>query len=169
MGNDVIMHRFNNMMEEFIIKMINAFPCEPKLKTYYNAFKFSRMYSKILPLQIFMGGCLDFKEAIGKRDSNFFLNREGFMDKCRRASSFSNDVGLKDLWDDTSEEIQGFIWDYIQTLFVLGELFIQDNKDSEDVINRVYDFMSLNELSRFKDGSPEGGFSVDFINRMKSN
>ena len=53
-----ILTKFNSIMEEFIVKMLNSYPDEQKLKTYYNAFKISRLYSKQLPIEIFMSRVL---------------------------------------------------------------------------------------------------------------
>ena len=102
-NSSTIIEEFNKTLEEFINKMIIQFPQESKLKTYYSAYKVTKMYDKTMPIKIFMGGCLDFEEQIKKRDAEFFMNRKTFVDKCVRASSFSNDIGLKDRWVSTPE------------------------------------------------------------------
>lgn len=163
---DEILTKFNNLIEEFIVKMLNAYPNEQKLKTYYNAFKISKLYSKQLPIQIFMGGCLDFEEQIKKRDAEFFMNRKTFVDKCVRASSFSNDIGLKDRWVSTPEITKKSIWDYIQTLYVLGEMYIKRDEGVVDKINQIYDSMSISELKRFENESITK-FSDDFTRKIK--
>lgn len=161
-----ILTKFNTIMEEFIVKMLNAFPDEQKLKTYYNAFKISRIYSSKLPIEIFMGGCLDFQEQIKNRDVTFFMNRKAFVDKCVRASSFSDDVGLKDRWDSTPDMTKKSIWDYIQTLFVLGEMYIKKDQTVIDKINKIYDSMSISELKRFENDTVTN-FSDDFTQKIK--
>mgnify|MGYP000898496748 CR=1 FL=1 len=163
---DQLLTKFNNLIEEFIVKMLNAFPDEQKLKTYYNAFKISKLYSNQLPIQIFMGGCLDFEQQIKTRDAEFFMNRKTFVDKCVRASSFSNDIGLKDRWETTPEITKKSIWDYIQTLYVLGEMYIKKDRDIVDKINQVYDSMSISEMKRFENDSVTQ-FSMDFTRKIK--
>jgi len=160
-----ILTKFNSIMEEFIVKMLNSYPDEQKLKTYYNAFKISRLYSKQLPIEIFMGGCLDFQEQIKTRDVEFFLRRKAFVDKCVRASSFSNDIGLKDRWESTPEITKKSIWDYIQTLFVLGEMYIKKDNVVIDKINRIYESMSISEMKRFENDSVTQ-FSDDFAKKI---
>ena len=44
-----IISEFNNTLDEFINKMIIQFPQETKLKTYYSAFKVTKMYDKTIP------------------------------------------------------------------------------------------------------------------------
>lgn len=163
---DQILTQFNTLIEEFIVKMLNAFPDEQKLRTYYNAFKISKLYSKQLPIQIFMGGCLDFEQQIKTRDAEFFINRKTFIDKCVRASSFSNDIGLRDRWESTPEITKKSIWDYIQTLYVLGEMYIKKDQDVVDKINQVYDSMSISEMKRFENDSVTQ-FSEDFTRKIK--
>lgn len=163
---DEILTKFNGLIEEFIVKMLHAFPDEQKLKTYYNAFKISRLYSKQLPIQIFMGGCLDFEEQIKNRDADFFMNRKTFVDKCVRASSFSNDIGLKDRWESTPDITKKSIWDYIQTLYFLGEIYIKKDKGVIDKINKIYDSMSISEMKRFESDNVTK-FSDDFTKKIK--
>ena len=59
-----VIEEFNKTLEEFINKMILQFPEETKLKTYYSAFKVTKMYDKSMPIKIYMGGCLSFTEQI---------------------------------------------------------------------------------------------------------
>jgi hypothetical protein len=157
---------FNNIMDEFMVKMINEVPDEPKIRTYYNAFKISRSFAKDLPLKIFMGGCWDYREFIKNRDSEFFLNKKTFVDKCVNASSFSNDVGLRDRWMSTNEETKDAIWEYVQTLFVLAEMHVGSNEELMGTINNIYNNMSLNEISRFKDPTVNS-FTSSFASKIK--
>lgn len=163
---DEILTKFNSLIEEFIVKMLNTFPDEQKLRTYYNAFKISKLYSRQLPIQIFMGGCLDFEEQIKSRDAEFFLKRQTFVAKCVRASSFSNDIGLKDRWESTPEITKKSIWDYIQTLYVLGEMYIKKDTNVIEKINTVYNSMSISEMKRFENDSITN-FSDDFTEKIK--
>lgn len=161
-----VLEKFNKIMEEFIVKMLNNFPEEKKLKTYYHAFKMSRMYNSALPVEIFMGGCLDFTTQIKSRDANFFINRQSFVDTCVRASSFASDIGLKERWNTVPENTKKAIWDYIQTLYVLGEIYINKNDALIERINNIYSSMSLNEMKRFENDDVTD-FSDDFKLKIK--
>ena len=128
-----IVDEFNKTLDEFINKMIIQFPEEPKLKTYYSAYKVTKMYDKTMPIKIFMGGCLEFSKQIKSRDTEFFAKRKGFVNKLQQASSFSDDIGLVNYWDNLSSNSKKAIWDYVQTLYVMGEMFI--NKDTTIIQN----------------------------------
>lgn len=161
-----VLEKFNEMMNEFMLKMINAFPFEPKLKTYHNAFKISKMYKQQLPIEIFMGGCMDFSDQIKSRNVDFFINRPGFVDKCVRASSFVDDTGLRGKWDETSELTKNSIWDYVQTLYVLGEIYINKDPNLINKINNIYNSMSISELQRFNDENVKE-FSPEFKSKIE--
>jgi hypothetical protein len=144
-NNNKIIQEFNNTLDEFINKMILQFPEEKKLKSYYSAFKVTKMYDKTMPIKIFMGGCLEFSDQIKNRDSEFFETRESFIDKLKSASSFTDDIGLKNYWHNLTDNSKKAIWDYIQTLYIMGEMYI--NKDST-IVNNIYSFynkLSLND------------------------
>ena len=161
-----VIDEFNKTLDEFINKMILQFPEETKLKTYYSAYKVTRMYDKTMPLKIYMGGCLQFSEQIRNRDTNFFAKRKAFVNKIAQASSFTDDTGLVNYWENLSDVSKNAIWDYIQTLFVMGEMYI--NKDSSIVqkINSVYNNISFDEsMQNLKENDT---FTEDFISRINT-
>lgn len=143
-----VIEEFNKTMEEFINKMILQFPQETKLKTYYSAYKVTKIYDKTMPIKIFMGGCLQFTEQIKSRDTEFFAKRKAFVDKIKKASSFSDDIGLVNYWENLSDNSKNAIWDYVQTLFVMGEMYV--NKDTSIIqkINSVYNKVSFDETMK---------------------
>lgn len=161
-----IVDEFNKTLDEFINKMIIQFPEEPKLKTYYSAYKVTKMYDKTMPIKIFMGGCLQFSTQIKSRDTEFFAKRKGFVNKLQQASSFSDDIGLVNYWDNLSNNSKKAIWDYIQTLYVMGEMFI--NKDTTIIqnINNVYNKVSFDES--MKDLKENDTFSEEYIKKLNN-
>jgi hypothetical protein len=162
-----ILKNFNEILSEFILKMIATFPDEKKLRTYYRAFTISKGYNIQMPLQLFMGGCMSFEEQIKARDANFFLNRPTFVNKMVNcSSSFSDDTGIKNHWINLNDNTKNSIWEYIQTLYVMGELYINKNSDLINKIAEVYDNMSATELKRFESETVDT-FSTDFIQKIK--
>lgn len=159
-----IVKEFNITLDEFINKMINQFPEESKLKTYYSAFKVTKMYDNTMPIKIFMGGCLEFRDQIKNRDTLFFAKRKGFVNKIRQASSFTDDTGLVNYWDNLSENSKKAIWDYIQTLFIMGEMFINKDFSIINKITKVYNNLSFNEsMDYLKENDT---FTEEFINKI---
>ena len=161
-----VIEEFNRTLDEFINKMIAQFPNESKLKTYYSAYKVTKMYDKTMPIKIYMGGCLNFTEQIKNRDSDFFAKRKQFVDKLKQCSSFTDDTGLVNYWEQLSDTSKNAIWDYVQTLYVMGEMYINKDTNIINKINSVYDNMELNET--LQDLDKNKTLSDAYINKLQS-
>jgi hypothetical protein len=155
---------FNKTLEEFIDKMILQFPHETKLKSYLSAFKVTKIYDKTMPIKIFMGGSLQFKEQIKTRDTLFFEKRESFVNRIKQASSFADEMGLIKHWENLSDVSKNAIWDYIQTLFVMGEMYITKDSSALDKINNVYNNTSFEDS--MKNINDNNTYSDDFVNKL---
>lgn len=142
-----VVEDFNKTIDEFMQKLITQFPDETKLKSYYSAFKISKMYDKTLPIKIYMGGCINFTDQIKNRDSEFFVNRKTFVEGIAKCSSFSDDIGLVNYWKNLSDDTKKAIWDYIQTLYVLGEMYINKDVALINKINSIYNNLSQDEFN----------------------
>lgn len=159
-----VINEFNKTLDEFINKMIVQFPQETKLKTYYSAFKVTKMYDKTTPIKIFMGGCLSFSEQIKTRDSDFFAKRKQFVNKLTQCSSFTDDTGLVNYWEQLSANSKNAIWDYVQTLFVMGEMYINKDTTIINKINQVYNKLSLDDtLQNLEENNT---ISKDYIEKI---
>jgi len=165
-NSSTIIEEFNKTLEEFINKMILQFPQETKLKTYYSAYKVTKMYDKTMPIKIFMGGCLQFSDQIKSRDTEFFAKRKGFVDKLQKASSFSDDIGLVNYWENLSDNSKKAIWDYVQTLYVMGEMYV--NKDTSIIqkINSVYNKVSFDET--MKNIKENDTLTQEYVDKLNS-
>ena len=159
--------QFNEILKEFISKMIVTFPEQKKLKTYYRAFKVSKTLNAQMPIQLFMGGCVEFSDQIRNRDEDFFKSRESFVECAKGCSNFGTDTGIVDEWDSLSENTRNSIWEYIQTMFVLGEIIVNKDETLKAQLSVVYDNISLGELSRFENDTT-GEFSSDFLSKINS-
>ena len=161
--NSTIIDEFNKTLDEFINKMMVQFPNEVKLKTYYSAFKVARTYDKGVPIKLFMGGCLKFTGQIKNRDTDFFRKRKQFVDTITEASSFSNDIGLVNYWDNLSDVSKNAIWDYIQTLYVMGEMYI--NKDTS-IIQRINDVYNNTSFEKTLENIDNEKSTLDYLNEI---
>ena len=161
-----VIEEFNKTLDEFIQKLILQFPEETKLKTYYSAFKVTKMYDKTMPVKIYMGGCLQFTDQIKARDSEFFAKRPQFVERIKKCSSFTDDTGLVNYWEQLSDASKNAIWDYVQTLFVMGEMYI--NKDTTMIgkINNVYNNLSLDESLQNMEQNQT--FSKSYVEKLQT-
>lgn len=156
--------KFNNLLSEFIDKMVNQFDNSEKLKNYRKAFMIFKMTSPKVPVNLFMAGTINYKDKIKTRDEIFFLTDSSVNNLTNNLGNFTTDTGLSFYWKNLSNKTKTAIWDYIQSLFVLGEIIINKNKETFQRYNVLYISDYQNELDRIKTGS----FSNDFIQKLNS-
>tara|TARA_B100000989_G_C19292932_1_gene365168 strand:- start:49 stop:546 length:498 start_codon:yes stop_codon:yes gene_type:complete len=144
-----LLEEFNNTLDEFVSKMINQFPEETKLTKYYQIFKLTKIYDKSLPIKIYMSSTLSNKEKIKNRDEKYFMydSSSHFRNSAIELSTFSSETGLIDKWKNLSANSKTAIWDYIQTLFVMGEMYMNKNKNAIEQINLVNKNFNRKELN----------------------
>ena len=149
--------------------MILQFPQESKLKNYYSAYKVAKLYDNSTPIKVFMGGCLQYEDEVKNRDSLFFQNKKSFVDKLTKGSSFTDDIGLINHWTNLSEISKIAIWDYIQTLFVMGQMYINKNDNILTDIISTYKKTSFNNSVEYLDDNKDNINSDAFISTLKNN
>ena len=145
---DELLNEFNNTLDEFVSKLINQFPEEVKLKKYYQIYKMTKLYDKSLPIKLYMSSTINNKEKIKNKDDNYFLyeSSNSFKNYAVEMSSFSSQIGLINKWKELSAISKNAIWDYIQTLFVIGEMFIEKNENAINQINLIKNNFTKSEL-----------------------
>ncbi len=155
--------KFNNLLEEFLEKIIMSFPND-KLKTYRRGFLIIKSTSPHVPVNLFMAGCVDFKKEIIARNDNFFLKDKTIKERANAFGNFTDDCGLDSYWDILTPSTKKAIWDYIQSLFVLGEIIVSKNKDLFKKYNSLYVSDYKKEISNLHTND----FSVDFLKKINS-
>tara|TARA_Y100001970_G_C14228241_1_gene856983 strand:+ start:2293 stop:2784 length:492 start_codon:yes stop_codon:yes gene_type:complete len=162
--SDKEIDKFNGLMSEFIDKLVNQFNDSDKLKNYRKAFLVFKMTSPKVPVNLFMAGTINYKEHIKKRDENFFLTDVSFDNLSKQLGNFTNDIGLVYHWSNISPKTKTAIWDYIQSLYVLGEIIVNKNKEVFDRYNILYVSDYKQEISTIQNGN----FSDDFLRKLNS-
>jgi len=153
---------FNKLFEEFLEKIISKFPYA-RLKTYYRGFKILKTTSPATPANLFMAGCVDYKAQIKQRDDNFFLKSKSVNDTAKNFGNFTEDCGLDTYWNELTPTTKKAIWDYIQSLFVLGEIIVNKNKTLFDKYNNMYASDYKSEINNLHTEN----FSVEFLEKIK--
>tara|TARA_B100000902_G_scaffold398643_1_gene466196 strand:- start:5939 stop:6415 length:477 start_codon:yes stop_codon:yes gene_type:complete len=152
--------KFNSLFNEFIDKIINKYPNE-RLDDYKKAFVLLKITSPSTPPSLFMAGCVDYKKQIKNRDEAFFINSDAIKNKI---NSFSIEIGINKYWKELTDITKTAIWDYIQSLFLLGELIISDYPTEFNKIrnSNVQDYKEeISDLHKNK-------FSTDFLTKLNS-
>ena len=105
---------FNDMMQQFLDELVLTFPDEKKLVKYQNTFVLLRSASPKKPMKQFMSEITPYSSHLMQRDEGFFKTNS-------KDIPFLNDLNISDLWtDDLSDTTKSAIWQYLQTLYILG-------------------------------------------------
>tara|TARA_Y100000741_G_C18262025_1_gene560824 strand:- start:345 stop:830 length:486 start_codon:yes stop_codon:yes gene_type:complete len=155
--------KFNDLFEEFLEKIITAFPND-KLKTYRRGFLLLKTTSPTIPVNLFMAGCINFKKEIIARDDVFFLKNNNIQEKAKMFGNFTDDCGLDTYWNELSKTTKKAVWDYIQSLFVLGEIIVNDNNDLFTKYTNLYVTDYKKEINNLHSSN----FSIDFLKKLNS-
>ena len=102
---------FNDMMEQFLEELVQTFPEEPAMKKYRNAFEMLRGANSRTCMENFMQNIGPYSKQVMAKDASFFLNNPDVF----------KDFKLTNIWtDELSENTKNAIWQYLQTLYILG-------------------------------------------------
>ena len=102
---------FNSVMDEFLSELKETFPEEKKLKVYYNSFLSLKKVNPRKILELFMKNATPHGSLITTRDERLFTENEDIIP----------DVQLSKLWNsELDDETKNAIWQYLNTLYVLG-------------------------------------------------
>ena len=152
--------KFNDLFNEFIDKIITKFPNET-LTSYKKAFVVLKIASPSSPANFFMAGCIDYKNEIKNRDDLFFIESENIKSKI---SSFSVDTGIAKYWNVLSDSTKTAVWDYVQSLFVLGDMIIKTNPTEFNKIRNANIENYSKDISDFH----KQKFSTEFLLKLNS-
>jgi hypothetical protein len=83
-----------------------------------------------------MRGCINYKKEIINRDESFFIKNDEIKENCNYFNININSelINLEKL----SDLEKAAIWDYIQSLFVVGENIKKQNKKIFDEYEKLY-------------------------------
>lgn len=164
MNDNKQIDKFNTLLNEFMIKMINQYPDSEKLKNYHKAFTVFKITSPNVPVKLFMSGTINYKEKIINRDENFFLTDPNVSNLGNKLANFTTETGLSHYWNSMSSKTKIAIWDYIQSLFVLGEIIIKKDKSF-----KTYNISKLDDYNKeIYDINKKGVFSEDLVKKLNS-
>lgn len=103
---------FNDMMEQFIDELTQTFPEEKSIKKYQTAFNMLRKANPRQCVDSFMKEISPYANQIMQKDESFILGME---------NEFLNELNIKKHWTpELSENTKNAIWQYLQTLHILG-------------------------------------------------
>lgn len=122
------------MMTQFLDELQQTFPEEPKIKKFALSFDLMRKANARKCVDTYMQGCAPHSDKIMGKDEAFFL---GAADDIEILTA----LNMKKHWTtDLSENTKGAIWQYVQTLYILGTTITSIPAETlsmiEDVANK---------------------------------
>ena len=111
---------FNSTLKLFISNITKIYPeYNDVLNDYYKDILENDSSSDDKYVKRFMRKFADYKEIISTKNNDLFNNSIFFL----------KNVDFKDIWENekTDQSIKNTIWDYLQTLYVIGETIISDS------------------------------------------
>ena len=105
---------FNELMDRFILELKETFPEEPMIKKWYNTIDLMKGANTSGMMELFMANVSPYSQQLMAKDETFFTAETNTI-------KFVEDLNLRKLWTpDLSPNTKDAIWQYIQTLFMMG-------------------------------------------------
>lgn len=121
---------FNDMMGQFLAELHKTFPEEKGIKKCMSGFELMRTSNPRLVVDGFMAGVTPFADKISAKDDTFFLNEAKNLE-------FLKGINLEGHWASVSDGTKDAIWQYIQTLYMLGTTISSIPEDTLSMIEKV--------------------------------
>lgn len=121
---------FNDMMGQFLAELHKTFPEEKGIKKCMSGFELMRQTNPRLVVDGFMAGVTPFADKISAKDDTFFINEFKNLD-------FLKDINLEGHWSSISDGTKDAIWQYVQTLYMLGTTISSIPEDTLSMIEKV--------------------------------
>lgn len=148
---------FNEYMKTFVLEIKETFPeFNEIIDGYYTDLLTSETCSDDKYVKRFMRKLKDFKTQISGKDASMFQGELCVLKNVDFEKIFASDI----LTDNTREKI----WEYLQTLYVIGESIISD---SERVKNLVKNFQRLRSDTPVGD-EPETEEDREILDMLKN-
>jgi len=125
---------FTDMMENFLDELVKTFPEESGLKKYQSTFDLMKKANPRKCVEVFMNSARKFQAQIMAKDEKFFL--EGSVE-------FLDALNIKKWWNDSlSDGTKGAIWQYLQTLMILGTTITSIDSETLGAIEGIAEKMA---------------------------
>ena len=135
---------FNDMMEQFITELVQTFPEERGIKKYHSSFDLLRKTNPRKCVEAFMTAIAPHVTKITTKDDSFLFENVDFM----------NEINIKKHWTpELSQNTKDSIWQYLQTLYMLGMTITSIPSETLDMIESV--------AKKCADGMQNGGSGLD--------
>lgn len=124
------------MMDNFLGELEKTFPNEPGVKKYKTSYELVRKANSRKCVESFMAACAPYSEKIMSKDEAFFLVEAEKV-------SFIKEMRIREHWEqDCTQATRDAIWQYVQTLYILGTTITALPADTLGMIESVAENMA---------------------------
>ena len=112
---------FNDMYNEFMVKLKKAAPNESGLWTLHDAFGAAKKANSRMPLEMWINTLHPFAKMIFDKNEDFFLKNAKLGEVANKDSNTGTMEQLSALWsNELKEKTRQAIWTYLQNLCILS-------------------------------------------------
>ena len=135
---------FNDMMGQFLSELVQTFPEDKTIKKYESNFELIRKSNPRKVVETYMEALRPYQDRVMARDESLLVD-----------NALVKELGLtKSLWDDCSDNTKNAIWQYIQTLLMLGTTITALPADTLKAIESVAE-ATAGQMSQGDDANGE--------------
>jgi hypothetical protein len=109
---------FNDMLAQFLTELQRCVPEEKGISKFQTQFDMLRQANPRKCVDAYMAGIAPYAEKISSKDDTFITEDLTSID-------FLKDLNIKEHWSEKlSDNTKGAIWQYLQTLYMLGTTIV---------------------------------------------
>lgn len=149
---------FITMMEQFLNELVKTFPEEKSLKKYATAFDLMKGANPRKVVAMYMDEVRPYQDKIMAKDESFFLTAE---------IDFLQNLNVKKWWTpDLSDGTRDAVWQYLQTLTVLGTTITSIPADTLKQIENIAEQAASAMEGDGKSSGGGGGFDLSALSGL---
>ena len=147
---------FNDMLSQFLTELQKCVPEEKGIAKFETQFEMLRQANPRKCVDAYMAGIAPYAEKISSKDDTFITEDLTSID-------FLKDLNIKEHWSEKlSDTTKGAIWQYLQTLYMLGTTIVAIPQDTLSQIETL----AKNAASQMEDS---GNLNQDALMKTMSN
>lgn len=122
---------FNDMMTQFLVELHKTFPQEKGIKKFMTQFELLKDTNPRMAVDTFMSGIAPYVDKISQKDESFIMQDLPNVE-------YLSELNFKDHWNATlSANTKDAIWQYLQTLYMLGTTITAIPADTLAMIENI--------------------------------
>lgn len=138
---------FNQLYEDFMLKMIDFFPLRKQLRFYFELFNQIKQTDIKLPAAIFLKSTAEHSLYVFNKDEQYFINRARFQMDIENKTKAVLEQAIVNDWHLMTAEHKEVVWFYMhQMLLVVAN--IEDNSLPSDEKKNTMEDMVKRALVR---------------------